>query len=69
MSINPLASVGKIIKNVAGGAVNKTLARLKGSGIQRDSRLVKARAKWSGRGGDEDWRVKLTIPETFLIKN
>ena len=69
MSTNPLASVGKIVKNVAGGAVNKTLARLKGSGIQRDSRLVKARAKWSGRGGDEDWRVKLTIPEGSPLKS
>jgi hypothetical protein len=54
--------VGKITKNVAGGVINRTLARLTGAGIQTDSRVVKARARWTGKGSQKDWRVKLTIP-------
>ena len=54
--------VGNTVKKVAGGAINKTLARLKGAGIQGDSRITEARAKWSGRADSRDWRVRLTIP-------
>ena len=57
-----LKDLGKIVKNVAGGAINRTLARLTGAGIATDSRIVQARAKWAGRDSKKDWRVKLTVP-------
>ena len=58
-----LGQVGKIVKNVAGGFFNRTLNRLKGAGITTDSRIVKTRAKWSGRADKKDWRVRLQIPQ------
>ena len=54
--------IGKIVKNVGTGIFNRTLGRLTGAGISTDSRLVNARAKWSGRGDKTDWRVRLQIP-------
>jgi hypothetical protein len=59
-----MATLGGIIKNVAGEFVNKTLSRLKGAGIPLDSKLWNARAKWSGRNDKTDWRVRLQIPST-----
>jgi len=62
-------TLGSIVKNVAGGFINKTISRLMGSGIQTNSRIVNARAKWSGRHDTKDWRVKLQVPEgSPLIK-
>ena len=58
-----MATLGGIIKNVAGGFFNKTLNRLTGAGISTDSRLVQARAKWSGRNDKTDWRVRLQVPD------
>jgi len=58
-----LKTLGQAIKKVAGGAINKTLARLTGAGISTDSRLVRSRAKWSGRSDTEDWRVRLEVPK------
>ena len=58
-----LKTLGQAIKKVAGGAINKTLARLTGAGITTDSRLVRSRAKWSGRSDTEDWRVRLEVPK------
>ena len=55
--------IGKIVKNVGTGIFNRTLGRLLGSGISTDSRIVNARAKWSGRHDTTDWRVRLTVPE------
>lgn len=55
--------VGKIVKSVAGTAINRTLARLTGAGISTDSRIVQARAKWSGRNDKTDWRVRLQVPD------
>jgi len=64
-----MATLGGIIKNVASGFFNRTLARLTGAGISTDSRLVQARAKWSGRNDTTDWRVRLQVPENSpLIK-
>ena len=54
--------IGKIVKNVGSGIFNRTLGRLTGAGISTDSRIVNARAKWSGRGDKTDWRVRLQIP-------
>jgi len=54
--------IGSIVKNVAGGFVSKTISRLMGSGISANSRIVNARAKWSGRHDKKDWRVRLQIP-------
>ena len=54
--------IGGIVKNVAGGFIDKTWNRLKGSGASPDSRILRVRAKWSGRNDEKDWRVKLTIP-------
>jgi hypothetical protein len=54
--------LGKIIKNVGSGIFNRTLGRLTGAGISTDSRIVNARAKWSGRSDKTDWRVRLQIP-------
>jgi hypothetical protein len=58
-----MATLGGIIKNVASGFFNKTLSRLTGAGISTDSRLVQARAKWSGRNDKTDWRVRLQVPD------
>ena len=55
--------VGKIVKNVGQGIFNRTLGRLTGAGISTDSRIVNARAKWSGRSDKKDWRVRLQIPQ------
>ena len=54
--------IGKIVKNVGSGIFDRTLGRLLGAGISTDSRLVNARAKWSGRSDKRDWRVRLQIP-------
>jgi hypothetical protein len=54
--------IGKLVKNVSTGIFNRTLGRLLGSGISTDSRLVFAKAKWSGRSDKKDWRVRLQIP-------
>jgi len=54
--------IGKIVKNVGSDIFNRTLGRLTGAGISTDSRIVNARAKWSGRGDKTDWRVRLQIP-------
>jgi len=54
--------IGKIVKNVGGGILNRTLGRLTGAGISTDSRIVNTRAKWSGRSDKTDWRVRLQIP-------
>ena len=51
--------IGKIVKNVGSGIFDRTLGRLLGAGISTDSRLVNARAKWSGRSDKKDWRVRL----------
>jgi hypothetical protein len=37
---------------------NRTLGRLMGAGISTDSKIVNARAKWSGRSDKTDWRVR-----------
>ena len=60
--------VGKIFKSVAGTAINRTLARLTGAGISTDSRIVQARAKWSGRSDKTDWRVRLQVPDGPLTQ-
>ncbi len=57
-----MATIGKVLKNVGQGIFNRTLGRLTGAGISSDSRIVNARAKWSGRGDKKDWRVRLQIP-------
>jgi len=55
--------IGKIVKNVGGSFINRTLSRLTGAGISTDSRIVQARAKWSGRSDKTDWRVRLQVPD------
>ena len=60
--------VGKIVKNVGQGLFNRTLGRLTGAGISTDSRIVNARAKWSGRSDKTDWRVRLVVPEGPLTE-
>jgi len=60
--------IGKIVKNVGSGIFNRTLGRLLGAGISTDSRLVNARAKWSGRSDKTDWRVRLQVPEGPLTQ-
>ena len=59
--------LGSIVKKVAGGFISKTLARLRGSGISTESRIVKARAKWAGRHDKKDWRVRLQIPASSTL--
>ena len=60
--------IGKIVKNVGSGIFNRTLGRLTGAGISTDSRIVNARAKWSGRSDKTDWRVRLQVPEGPLTQ-
>jgi len=67
---NLIKGVGSVVKTVAGGAINRTISRLTGAGIRNDSRIVNARAKWSGRDSKKDWRVRLTIPsESDALRN
>ena len=54
--------VGKIVKNVGGSFLNRTLSRLKGANIDTDLRLTRTKATWSGRSDKTDWRVRLQIP-------
>jgi hypothetical protein len=54
---------GNVLKDVAGSFFNRTLSRLLGAGISTDSRLVQARARWSGRNDKTDWRVRLQVPD------
>tara|TARA_Y100001938_G_C8069416_1_gene422215 strand:+ start:108 stop:926 length:819 start_codon:yes stop_codon:yes gene_type:complete len=61
--VNILNSIGKTVNKVAGGYINRTLARLTGAGIATDSRIVQAKAAWTGRDSQKDWRVKLQIPQ------
>jgi hypothetical protein len=63
MAKNIFGEVGKIVKNVAVGAINSTWQRLTGSGIRGNSRLTRASAKWGGRANKKDWRVRLQVPQ------
>jgi|TARA_R100000081_G_C4790983_1_gene157727 hypothetical protein len=63
-----MATIGKVIKNVGSSIFNRTLGRLMGAGISTDSRIVQARAKWSGRSDKKDWRVRLQVPDGPLQK-
>jgi len=65
----PKVGILDVAKNVGVGIFNRTLGRLKSSGLQKDSLLVKARAKWSGRNSQKDWRVRLTLPAQSNLKN
>jgi hypothetical protein len=58
-----MATLGNIIKGVGQGIFDRTLGRLTGAGISTDSRIVNARAKWSGRSDKTDWRVRLQVPD------
>lgn len=74
MAKGVLEGLTKAVQTVAGGAINRTLDRLRGSGIRGDSRLVKTKAKWYSRSSNEDWRVRLQVPlgsplETFFFDN
>ena len=69
-------TIGNVLKDVGQGIFNRTLGRLTGAGISTDSRIVNARAKWSGRSDKRDWRVRLQIPtgadalyEALMAKN
>ena len=64
MSFAPLPNKGlvDVAKSVGTGIWDRTIGRLMGSGIQDNSRIHRATAKWSGRSANTDWRVKLQIP-------
>jgi len=66
--IMAFGDIGRIVKNVGSGIFNRTLGRLTGAGISTDSRIVNARAKWSGRSDKTDWRVRLQVPDGPLTK-
>ena len=53
---------GNVVKDVGQGIFNRTLGRLFSAGISTDSRIVQAKAKWSGRYDKRDWRVRLQVP-------
>ena len=59
---------GNVIKDVGTGIFDRTLGRLFSAGISTDSRIVNARAKWSGRYDKRDWRVRLQVPKGPLNK-
>jgi hypothetical protein len=60
---------GKIVKNVGTGILNRTVGRLFGSGITGNSNHIRrATARWSGRADNQDWRVKLTVPNGPLTR-
>ena len=56
-------TIGNVLKDVGQGIFNRTVGRLFGAGIGTDSRIVNARAKWSGRNDKRDWRVRLQVPD------
>ena len=59
----------KVLGKFAASTIfNRTLGRLTGAGISTDSRIVRARAKWSGRSDKTDWRVRLQVPPGDLQK-
>ena len=60
-----MATLGKAIKNVGQTIFNRTLGRLTGAGISTDSRIVKARAKWSGRSAVS--YTHLTLPTIYSV--
>ena len=64
MSFAPKSNKGlvDVAKSVGTGIWDRTLGRLMGSGIQKNSRIHRATAKWSGRAAAKDWRVKLQVP-------
>ena len=71
MSINipQKPSLGKTIKNLGSGFINKTWARLTGAGLGDNSRIQSAKAKWSGRAGAQDWRVRLQLPDQSAFRH
>ena len=71
MSINipQKPSLGKTIKNLGSGFINKTWARLTGAGLGDNSRIQSAKAKWSGRGSTRDWRVRLQLPNQSAFRH
>ena len=65
------APLDVLFKTAGKGIVNglsRTVGRLLGSGISTDSRIVNAKAKWSGRSDKKDWRVRLQVPEGPLTE-
>ena len=65
----PNVGIFEVAKNVGVGIFNRTLGRLTGAGLQKDSLIVRAGAKWSGRGGQKDWRVRLTLPAQSNLRD
>jgi len=61
--------IGDVIKDVGTGIFNRTIGRLRGAGISTDSRIVNARAKWSGRADKRDWRVRLQVPQDSPLED
>ena len=53
---------GKTVKSFARNVFNRTKDRLLGANIRGDSRLATTTARWSNRNGNQDWRVRLTLP-------
>jgi len=68
MNIPKRPSLGGAIKKVGSGFFSKTWARLTGAGLGDNSRIQSAKAKWSGRAGAQDWRVRLTLPTESPFK-
>ena len=64
-----VGTVGTVAKGIGKGIWDRTFGRLSGANITTDERLAHARAKWSGRQTQKDWRVKLTIPQGSSILN
>ena len=65
----PNVGIFEVAKNVGVGIFNRTLGRLTGAGLQKDSLIVRAGAKWSGRGGEKDWRLRLTLPAQSNLRD
>ena len=66
---NKTKTVGTVAKGIGKGIWDRTFGRLRGARIHTDERIAHARAKWSGRATQKDWRVKLTIPQGSSILN
>ena len=54
-------TIGNVLKDTANNIFNRTLGRLRSSGVRGDSRVVDTRARWGGRE-TIDWRVRLSVP-------
>ncbi len=64
-------TLGKAVGGAATNIFNRTLGRLFGAGLKKGAEGVLAdgaTARWTTRGKNTDWRVKLTLPTNSNLR-